>query len=93
MILWEKASTALPGMSVTDAAGSEKRYYVAAESLLKSMKAGDERLSTDAVTLAQQNFSAEEYEPENEEEDLNLASALIDNILEGLATYRRDLGR
>jgi hypothetical protein len=45
--------------------------------------------------LAQQNFAAEEYKPENEEEDLNLASAIIPDILEQSRDlpYMLDLGR
>jgi hypothetical protein len=82
-------------MSVTTAAGSENRYGVAAESLSTILKAGEESLSTDAVNLTQQNFAAEGYQPEDEEEDLNLASTLIDNILEGSSNlpYILDLGR
>jgi hypothetical protein len=76
---FEKSSNALIGMSVTAAAGSEKRYTVAAASLSTSLKAGEEHLSTDAVNLRQKNFASEGYQPE----DLNLASTLIDNILEG----------
>jgi hypothetical protein len=77
-----KASNVLTDMSVTAAARSERRSDVAAASLLTSLKAGDERLSTDAVTLTQQKFAAEDYQPEDEEEDLNPASTLIPNILE-----------
>jgi hypothetical protein len=64
----EKASNALTGMSVTAAAGSEKRYDVAAERLLTSLKADEERLITYAVHLTQKNFASEEYQPEDEEE-------------------------
>jgi 2-phospho-L-lactate guanylyltransferase (CobY/MobA/RfbA family) len=70
------------GMSVMAVAGSETRSNVAAASLLTTSKAGDEYLSTDAVTLADQNFAVEEYQPEDAEEDLNLASARILDILE-----------
>jgi hypothetical protein len=83
----EKASNSLTDMSITAAARSEKRYDVAAASLLTSLKAGAECLSTGTVTLTQQNFAAEGYQSEDEEEDLNLASALIPDILE----HSRDL--
>jgi hypothetical protein len=79
----EKASNALTGMSVTAAAGSEKRYDVSAASQSTSLKTGEECLSTDAVYLTHKNFAAEGYLPEDEEEDLNLASTLKENILEG----------
>jgi hypothetical protein len=69
----EKSSTALTVMSVTAATGSEKRYDVAAAILSTRLKAGEENLSTDAVNLTQQNFATEGYQPEDEEEDLNLA--------------------
>jgi hypothetical protein len=49
----EKASNALTGMSVTAAAGSEKRYDVAAASPLKILKAGEERLITDEMSTNQ----------------------------------------
>jgi hypothetical protein len=78
----EKSSNALTGMAVTAASCSEKKSDVAAASIFTSLKAGDVRLSTDVVTLAQQNFAAEGYQPGDEEEDLNLASALISDILE-----------
>jgi hypothetical protein len=82
-------------MSVTAAAGSEKTYDVAAPSLSTSLEAGEERLSTDAINLTHTNFAAEGYQPEDEEVDLNLASTLIDNILEGSSNlpYILDLGR
>jgi hypothetical protein len=54
----KKPVNALTGMSVTTAADSKKRYDVAAESLLKVV---DEHLSTEAVSLTQQNFAAEGY--------------------------------
>jgi hypothetical protein len=79
----EKSSNVLTGMSVMATSGSKKTYDVAASSLSTSLKAGEEHLSTDAVNLTQKNFAAEGYQPEDEEEDLNLASTLIDNILEG----------
>jgi hypothetical protein len=90
-----KASNSLTGMSVMTAYGSEKIYDVAAASLSTSLKAGEERLSTDAVNLMHKNFAAEGYQPEDEEEDLNLASTLIDNIFERSSNlpYRLDLGR
>jgi hypothetical protein len=68
--------------SVTASARSVKRSDVAAASLLTSLKAGDGHLSTDAITLTQQNFAAEGNQPEDDEEDLNLASALIPDILQ-----------
>jgi hypothetical protein len=82
-------------MSVTAATGSYKRYDVAAASLSTSLKAGEELLSTDAINLTHKNFAAEGYQPEDEEEDLNLALTLIDNILEGSSNllYILDLGR
>jgi hypothetical protein len=86
----EKSSTALTGISVMTAPGSEKIYDVAAASLSRSLKAGEENLSTDAVNLTQKNFAAEAYQPEDEEEDLNLASTLIDNILEGGRNFTVD---
>jgi hypothetical protein len=78
----EKALNALTDMSVTAAAGSEKRSDVAAASLLIILKAGEERLSTDAINLPKQNFPAVGYQPEDEEEVLNLASALILDLLD-----------
>jgi hypothetical protein len=74
---------------------SKKRSDAAAASLLISFKAGDERPSTDAVTLTEQKIAAEEYQPEDEEEDLNLVSALIPDILEQSRDlpYMLDLGR
>jgi hypothetical protein len=59
------------------------------------LEAGDERLDTDAVTVTQKSFAAEGYRPKYEEEDLNLASALIPNILEEIRDlpYMLDLGR
>jgi hypothetical protein len=48
---------------------------------LASLKAGSERLSTDAVTFTHQNFAG--YKPEDEEEDFNIAAGLIADILEG----------
>jgi hypothetical protein len=48
---------------------------------LTSFKAGEERLRTDALNLTQQDFAAEGYQPEDEEEVLNLAFALIPDIL------------
>jgi hypothetical protein len=59
----EKVSSALTGMSVMATARSEKRYDVASASLLTSLKAGDERLNTDAVNLTQQTFAAQGYQP------------------------------
>jgi hypothetical protein len=61
----EKSSNALTSMSVTAAAGSEKRYDVAAASLSTSLKAGEESLSTDAVNFTQQNFAAQGCQPED----------------------------
>jgi hypothetical protein len=78
-----KSSNALTGMSVTAAAGSEKRYYVKSASISTSLKAGEECLSTDALNLTQKNFAAAGYQPEDEEDDMNLASTFIGNILEG----------
>jgi hypothetical protein len=70
-------------MSATAAAGSEKTSDVAAASLLTSLKAVEEHIiSTDAVNLSQKKIAAEEYHSEDEEEELNLASALIPDILE-----------
>jgi hypothetical protein len=82
-------------MPVTAAARSEKRSDVAAASLLTTLNAGDERLSTDAENLTQQNFSAEGYQPEYEEEDMNLDAGLIANILQVISNlpYILDLGR
>jgi hypothetical protein len=72
-----KSSNALTGMSVTAAARSRKIFDVAAASLLTSLKAGEECLSTDAINLTHQNFAAEDFQPEDE--DLNLASTLKSN--------------
>jgi hypothetical protein len=47
------------------------------------LKAGEERLSNDAINLTYHNIGSEGYQPEDDEEDLNLASTLIPNILEG----------
>jgi hypothetical protein len=73
-----KTSNALTCMSVTAVAGAEKKSDVATASLLKVF---DEHISTDAVTLTHQNFDAEGYGPEDEEEDLNPASALVSDLL------------
>jgi hypothetical protein len=60
VIIWGKSSNCLIGMSIMANARFENISYIATASLLTSLKAGDERLSTNTVTLTQQNFSAEE---------------------------------
>jgi hypothetical protein len=91
----EKASNALTGMSVTVAARYEKRSAVSAASLLTIWEADDEQLSTDTITLTQQNVAAEGYQLRDEEEYLNLDVGLIADILEGISDlpYMLDLGR
>jgi hypothetical protein len=62
---------------------------------LASLNTGDEYLGTDVVSLTHQNFAAEVYGPEDEEEDFNLASALIPDMVEQSRDlpYMLDLGR
>jgi hypothetical protein len=69
----------LTGMSVTSTC-FEKKYDVAAASLLK--KASDERLSSDAVNLTQQDFASEVYQSEDDKEELVLAASLVPYILD-----------
>jgi hypothetical protein len=46
------------------------------------MKASDEGLSTDAMTLTQKCFAAEGYQSSDDEEYLNLVAGLIDGIFD-----------